>query len=74
MAALRLAIVLSIPSQVYQKVHVLSPGTIFLVIASGIVSAGYNFIQYTVVQSLSATMAAIEPFLFYRSDGFGRFP
>ncbi|CAE7744154.1 unnamed protein product [Symbiodinium sp. CCMP2592] len=44
--------------EVYQKVHVLSPGTIFLVIASGIVSAGYNFIQYTVVQSLSASHAA----------------
>ena len=56
---------LSIPSQVYQKVHVLSPGTIFLVIASGIVSAGYNFIQYTVVQSLSAPLAAIEHFFFH---------
>ncbi|CAE7702903.1 unnamed protein product [Symbiodinium pilosum] len=44
--------------EVYQKVHVLNPGTIFLVIASGIVSAGYNFIQYTVVQTLSASHAA----------------
>ncbi|CAK8998648.1 Uncharacterized protein SCF082_LOCUS5724 [Durusdinium trenchii] len=44
--------------QVYQRVHQLSPGTIFLVIFSGVVSAGYNFIQYTVVQTLSATHAA----------------
>mmetsp|Transcript_16627 Transcript_16627/g.31448 ORF Transcript_16627/g.31448 Transcript_16627/m.31448 type:complete len:461 (-) Transcript_16627:43-1425(-) len=44
--------------EVYQKAHVLSPGIIFLVIASGIVSAGYNYIQYTVVQTLSASHAA----------------
>lgn len=44
--------------EVYQRVHQLNPGTIFLVIFSGVVSAGYNFIQYTVVQTLSATHAA----------------
>jgi len=44
--------------EVYQTVHRFSPGTIFLVIFSGIVSAGYNFIQYTVVQTLSASHAA----------------
>lgn len=44
--------------EVYQRVHQLNPGTILLVIFSGVVSAGYNFIQYTVVQTLSASHAA----------------
>jgi len=44
--------------QVMSEVMSLSPYVALYVVASGVISAGYNFIQYTVVQSLSANHAA----------------
>ena len=66
-AQLLMAWTLSDLRQVYQRVHQLNPGTIFLVIFSGVVSAGYNFIQYTVVQTLSVTW---QPEVVESPDGF----
>jgi len=44
--------------EVYQKVMELSPFTMGWVIFSGLIAAGYNVLQYTVVQRLSAGHAA----------------
>lgn len=44
--------------QVYQKVMELSPETMSWVVLSGFIAAGYNVLQYTVVQQLSAEHAA----------------
>ncbi|CAE7791157.1 unnamed protein product [Symbiodinium sp. KB8] len=44
--------------QVFQKVMELSPTTMLWVILSGCIAAGYNVLQYTVVQRLSASHAA----------------
>eukprot|EP00931_Biecheleriopsis_adriatica_P101308 TRINITY_DN76477_c0_g1_i1.p1 TRINITY_DN76477_c0_g1~~TRINITY_DN76477_c0_g1_i1.p1 ORF type:complete len:501 (-),score=119.11 TRINITY_DN76477_c0_g1_i1:162-1664(-) len=44
--------------QVFQKVLELSPSTMGWVILSGFIAAGYNVLQYTVVQKLSAGHAA----------------
>ncbi|CAE7362501.1 unnamed protein product [Symbiodinium natans] len=44
--------------QVFQKVMELSPSTMLWVILSGCIAAGYNVLQYTVVQRLSASHAA----------------
>ena len=44
--------------EVLKKVMELSPSTVMWVIVSGIIAAGYNVLQYTVVQKLSASHAA----------------
>ncbi|CAJ1367687.1 unnamed protein product [Effrenium voratum] len=44
--------------QVLKKVMELSPSTVMWVILSGGIAAGYNVLQYTVVQRLSASHAA----------------
>jgi len=44
--------------EVYQKVMELSPFTMGWVFLSGLIAAGYNVLQYTVVQRLSAGHAA----------------
>jgi len=44
--------------EVYRMVTEISPYTVIYVVVSGLISAGYNFIQYTVVQKLSASHAA----------------
>lgn len=43
---------------VFQKVYQLSPHTLSLVFLSGIFAAGYNLLQYALVQRLSAAHAA----------------
>jgi drug/metabolite transporter (DMT)-like permease len=44
--------------QVFEKVVQLSPMTLLYVLLSGFFAAGYNILQYTVVQQLSASHAA----------------
>ncbi|CAK8990013.1 unnamed protein product [Durusdinium trenchii] len=45
-------------AQVLKKVMELSPSTVMWVVLSGVIAAGYNVLQYTVVQKLSASHAA----------------
>eukprot|EP00435_Cladocopium_sp_Y103_P038206 s73_g10.t1 len=45
-------------TQVLKKVMELSPNTVLWVVLSGVIAAGYNVLQYTVVQKLSASHAA----------------
>lgn len=44
--------------EVLKKVMQLSPNTVMWVVLSGVIAAGYNVLQYTVVQKLSASHAA----------------